>query len=61
MSTDYYVYGDSINANTTARAADVKTELEAVETGLAKLPTEVELKLGTVTYGTEAGAASLRS
>jgi hypothetical protein len=57
MSTDYYVYSDTLTPHTTARSADVGTEFTALTTGLAKLPTEIELKLGTAHYGTEAGAA----
>ena len=54
----YYTYGDTLIPNTVARSADLKGEFEAIETGLATLPTATELKLGTAQYGTEAGAAN---
>jgi hypothetical protein len=57
MSTDYFVYGDSLTAHTTARSADVKTEFQAVETGLALLPAIAVLNEGRVNYGADTGAA----
>ena len=54
----YYTYGDTLVPNTVARSADLKAEFEAIETGLGTLPTEAELKLGTVQYGTDAGSAN---
>jgi hypothetical protein len=57
LSTEYYVYGDTLLPNTVARSSDVKAEFQAIETGLAKLPTPAELKLGTTQYGTAGGVA----
>ena len=57
MSTDYFTYGDSLIAHTTARSADVAAEFQAVETGLAKLPSEAELKQGKTNYAADTGAA----
>lgn len=57
MSTDFFVYGDSLTPHTTARSADVKSEFEAVETGLAALPAEILQNEGRVSFGTDTGAA----
>jgi hypothetical protein len=41
-----------------ARAADINTALDAIDTGLAKLPTEAQLKRGTINYAADTGAAN---
>ncbi len=57
MSNEFYNYGNSLTSHTTARSADVVTELQAVSTGLDKLPTEAEQKRGTTSYAVDTGIA----
>lgn len=57
MST-FYTYGDTLIANTLARSADLKAEFQAIEGGFDMLPEPTEIKLGTVQWGTDTGAAN---
>lgn len=58
MSSDYF---DSslyqLTAGTRARASDVNQISDALDTGLAKLPSETNLKRGLVNYAVDSGAA----
>lgn len=58
MSSDYF---DSslyhVTAGTRVRASDVNTALDALDTGLIKLPTEAHIKRGTINYVVDSGAA----
>jgi hypothetical protein len=58
MSSDYF---DSSNyqqtAGTRARASSINTALDALDTGLALLPSEANLKRGLINYAVDSGAA----
>lgn len=57
-ANEYFDYSTGrLSDGSRARASDVNAIYDAIETGLDKLPTEAEIKLGTIQYGTEAGAA----
>ena len=58
MST-FYTYGDTLIANTLARAADVKAEFQGIEAGFDMLPEPTEVKLGTVQWGIDSGSANV--
>ena len=58
--SDYFDYSTGrLETGTTARAAAVNTVFDAISTGLAKLPTEANIKQGTINYiATDSGAAN---
>lgn len=56
MANEYYSPG-SVTAHTLARAETVLAQLTAIETGLDKLPTEVEFKQNRIAYAVDSGAA----
>ena len=58
MTNVYYNNDSNIQPNTTARAQDVTTELDAIATGFDKLPTENNLKRGKTVYAADTGAAN---
>jgi hypothetical protein len=56
--SDYFDYSTGRLADgVTARASLWNTVYDEIDTGLDKLPTEAQLKRGTVWYGTDTGAA----
>lgn len=57
MSNEFYVNGDTLVGGTTANAADVKAEFDAIQAGFDKLPTEAQLKSGNLNYAVDSGAA----
>ncbi len=57
MSNEFYVNGDTLVGGTTANAADVKAEFDAIQSGFDKLPTEAQLKSGNLNYAVDSGAA----
>ena len=59
MANDYYQHsGYAVERGTTARADQINTIGQAVESGLDKLPSEAQIKRGLVDYGTDSGTAN---
>jgi len=57
--SDYFDYSTGrLTAGTTARSGQVNTILDAIDTGLDKLPSETSLKRGTTNYAEDTGAAN---
>lgn len=50
MTNDYYNFTSLLQRNTLARANAVNTQLTAIATGFAKLPSPTKLAAGTATY-----------
>jgi len=58
MSSDYFDSSDHQQvAATRARASAINNALDALDTGLALLPTEANIKRGLINYGVDSGAA----
>jgi len=58
MSSDYFDSSDHQQvAATRARASAINNALDAIDTGLALLPTEANIKRGLINYGVDSGAA----
>jgi hypothetical protein len=58
MANDYFTHSaNRTTAGTTARASDINNIGDEIETGLDKLPTELELKEGKIQYVTATGVA----
>ena len=58
MSSDYFDSSDHQQvAATRARASAINNALDAIDTGLALLPTEANIKMGLINYGVDSGIA----
>jgi len=58
MSSNYFDSSDHQQvAATRARASAINNALDAIDTGLALLPTEANIKRGLINYGVDSGAA----
>ncbi len=58
MTNEYFAHTEVQEANTLARAVSINSSFSAVQSAFDKLPTEAGLKLGTVTFGEDAGNAN---
>ncbi len=59
MSSDYFDSSTHhVTAGTRVRASDINTTVDALDTGLAKLPSEVNIKRGLINYAVDSGVAN---
>lgn len=61
MANDFFDDGDytDLTKNTLARAGNVNSIFQAIESGFDKLPSEANIKQGKITYAVDSGAADV--